>query len=448
MNSIIQLNQLPNPRQLLIGQAIVIPDTTTPHIIQRGETFWSISSTYGIPIQSILQANPTINPNNLIPGTTIYIPSLLHKVQPGEALWQIAALYGTTTEAIIKQNGLRNPDQIAPGMVLVIPRNKPSIEVNAYSYQKDEAGESSVNAVGQLLTYFSPFAYMIKEDGTLEPFEDDLMLSAAKSQQIVPMLAITNFSATSTGTNLAHVVLSNEELREKLINSCLQIMDEKGYQVLNVDFENVLPEDRENYNEFLQYAANRLHERGYFISTAVAPKTSDEQGGLLYTAHDYEAHGRIADFVILMTYEWGWVRASPQAISPIHQIRRVVEYALTVIPPEKIFLGFQIYARDWKIPHIEGARAETFSPQEAIRRATRYNVEIYYDETAQSPYFRYVDESGQGHEVWFEDARSAQAKFNLAKQYHLRGISYWALGYPFPQNWALLNDQFNIIKYP
>lgn len=446
MNSIIQLNQLPNPQKLLIGQAIVIPDTTTPHIIQQGETFWSLASAYNISIQSIQRANPTINPNNLIPGTTIYIPPRLHMVQPGESLWQIAALYGTTTDALLKQNGLINPNQLYPGMVLVIPRNKPSIEINAYSYQQDEEGAESVDAIGHLLTYFSPFAYMIKEDGTLEPFEDDLMLNAAKSQQVVPMLAITNLSATSTGTNLAHVVLSSQELREKLIDSCLQVMEEKGYKGLNIDFEYVQPEDRENYNEFLQLAVNRLHERGYFVSTAVAPKTSGEQEGLLYTAHDYEAHGRIVDFVILMTYEWGWVRASPQAISPINEMRRVVEYALSVMPPEKIFLGFQIYARDWKIPHEEGAAAETFSPQEAIRRAVQYNAQILYDERAESPFFRYVDKNGQAHEVWFEDARSAQAKFNLAKEFNLRGISYWALGYTFPQNWALLNDNFNIIK--
>ncbi len=122
----------------------------------------------------------------------------------------------------------------------------------------------------------------------------------------------------------------------------------------------------------------------------LAPKTSGSQGGLLYTAHDYEAHGRIADFVVLMTYEWGWRGASPQAISPINQMRRVVEYALSVMPANKILLGFQIYARDWKIPHVQGAFAETFSSQEAIRRATQYNVAIQYDEVAQSPFFRYI----------------------------------------------------------
>jgi len=67
---------------------------------------------------------------------------------------------------------------------------------------------------------------------------------------------------------------------------------------------------------------------------------------------------------------------------------------------------------------------EKFSPQETIRRAVIYGATIQYDTTAQSPFFRYVDEQGQGHEVWFEDARSAQAKFDLSKQYNLKGISY------------------------
>ena len=228
-------------------------------------------------------------------------------------------------------------------------------------------------------TYFSPFAYMIKEDGTLQPMNDKPMVDAAISKNITPMLSITNFTSTQAGSNLANVILANPALREKLINNAIQIMDAKGYKVLNIDFENVLPADRENYNQFLQLAVNRLHPRGYLVSTALAPKVSATQGGLLYTAHDYEAHGRIADFVILMTYEWGYRKGPPQAISPINQMRRVVEYALSVMPAEKIFLGFQIYARDWLLPHVQGQEAETFSPQEAIRRALKYGAAIQYD---------------------------------------------------------------------
>jgi len=446
VNAIQQLNQLPNPNQLLIGQAIVIPTTAVIHTIQSGENLWTIARDYGVSVNALITANRITDPNLLYIGTKIYIPPIIHMVQPGQTLWQIANQYRTTIQAILTENQITNPNLIHIGTPLMIPRRKPLLEVNAYTYQKDEEAAETINEIGHLLTFLSPFAYLIKEDGSLEPFADNLMLAAAKSKNIQPILAITNLSVTSTGTNLAHAVLSNPTIRESLLTNVLQLMKEKGYKGLNIDFEYVQPEDRENYNEFLQLAVNRLHPEGYFVSTAVAPKTSDTQEGLLYTAHDYEAHGRIVDFVVLMTYEWGWRGASPQAISPINQMRRVVEYALSVMPANKIYLGFQIYARDWKVPHIEGATAETFSPQEAIRRATKYHANIQYDDTVQSPFFRYIDEQGQGHEVWFEDARSAQAKFDLVKQYNLRGISYWALGYPFPQNWALLHDNFEIQK--
>lgn len=446
MNSIIQINELPDANKLLVGQALVIPKSGTTHIVKYGETLWSIAQRYGVSIQSIVQANQLTNPNVLYPGMTLFIPAITHTVQPGEALWQIASRYGTTVQAIINENQIQNPNLIYPGLKLVIPRAKPTIEVNAYSYQAPEAAAQSINELGPLLTYFSPFAYLIAGDGSLQPAKDEASVRAALANNVVPMMSVTNFTSSQAGSNVAHTILATPDIREKVLSNITQVMDSKGYKGLNIDFENVLPADRELYNQFLQMAVDRLHPKGYFVSTALAPKVGATQAGLLYEAHDYEAHGRIADFVVLMTYEWGYRLGPPQAISPINEMKRVVDYALTVMPAEKIFLGFQIYARDWKIPHVKGQEAETFSPQEAIRRAVKYGADIQYNTTAQSPFFRYVDENGQGHEVWFEDARSAQAKFDMVKNYNLRGVSYWALGYPYPQNWALLRDNFNIKK--
>lgn len=446
MQSITRINGLPNPNQLLVGQSLVIPVPGTSHIVKNGDTLWSISQQYGVPIQAITQANQLTDPNTLHPGTTLFIPAVIHTVQPGETLGQIANRYHTTPQAIMNENQLTNANLITPGMRLVMPIRKPEIEVNAYTYQTPEAAVNTLNEIGDLLTYFSPFAYMIKEDGTLQPMNDQAMIQAAMSKRILPMMSITNFTSSQTGSNVAHTILSSPELSEKVITNVLQVMEEKGYKALNIDFENVLPADRENYNRFLQLAVDRLHPRGFLVSSALAPKTSATQGGLLYEAHDYEAHGRIADFVVLMTYEWGYRLGPPQAISPVNQMRRVVEYALSVMPAEKIFLGFQIYARDWLLPHVQGQEAATFSPQEAIERAVKHGASIQYDATTQAPFFRYTDEQGRRHEVWFEDARSAQAKFDLVKQYNLRGVSYWVLGYPFPQNWALLHDNFTIKK--
>ncbi|MFJ5791549.1 LysM peptidoglycan-binding domain-containing protein [Lysinibacillus sp. NPDC097162] len=446
MSAIIQLNALPDPNQLVIGQSLVIPSSFTTHTVKKGETLSSIAQQYNVSLQSIIQVNHLTNPDVLTPGTKLIIPPIIHIVEAGETLSQIARSYSTTVQAIIEENDITNPNMIYVGSHLVIPRTKPIVEVNAYTYQTPDEAVQSLNAVGYLLTYFSPFAYLMNADGTLEPLNDKAMLDAANSQNIIPMLTVTNFTSTETGSNLTHVILSNEQLSEKVIDNILKVMDDKGYKVLNVDFENVLPADRENYNQFLQLAVDRLHPKGYLVSTALAPKTGPSPAGSTYEAYDYEAHGRIADFVILMTYEWGYRLGPPQAISPINEMRKVVEYALTVMPANKIFLGFQIYARDWLVPHVKGQEAETFSPQEAVARAQQYGATIQYDRTAQSPYFRYVDKQGKNHEVWFEDARSAQAKFDLTKEYNLRGISYWALGFPFPQNWALLDNNFSIKK--
>ena len=377
----------------------------------------------------------------------------IHVVQSGESLWGLSQQYGVTMAQIVTANQLETPDKLVVGQALVIPTasepptaSKPVIDVNAYTINTGEVGAAEIQEVGKDLTYWMPFAYRMRNDGGLDVIDDAAMLRAAATERIVPVLCITNFSATETGSSLAHTILSSPEIQDRLLANILGVMKEKGYQGINVDFENVLPTDRELYNQFLQRTVDQLHPAGYFVSTALAPKVSGEQQGLLYEAHDYEAHGRIVDFVVLMTYEWGYRLGPPQAISPLNEIKRVLDYAVTVIPRDKIFFGFQIYARDWLLPYVEGEEAETFSQQEAIRRAVQHEVAIQYDPTAQAPFFRYTDAEGRTHEVWFEDARSAQAKFDMVKNYNLRGISYWVLGYPFPQNWLLLEDNFVIRK--
>ncbi len=418
------------------------------HVVRPGETLWLIAQRYGVTVNQIVTANQLESPSRLVSGLALVIPmtNQTHTVQPGENLTQIAHRYGTTVQEISRTNQIQNPNMILSGTILTIPVHKSVIDVNAYTINAGETGAREIQEVGQYLTYWMPFVYTIREDGGLNTIDDTAMLQSAAAERIVPVMAITNFSATAAGSSLAHSVLASTDIQDVLLTNILKVMKEKGYQGLNIDFENVLPADRENYNQFLQRAVDRLHPEGYSVSTALAPKISGEQKGLLYEAHDYAAHGKIADFVVLMTYEWGYRLGPPQAISPLNEIKKVLDYAVTVIPRDKILFGFQIYARDWLLPHVQGQEAETFSQQEAIRRAIQYGAAIQYDPVAQSPFYRYTDEQGRNHEVWFEDARSAQAKFDVVKDYNLRGISYWVLGYPFPQNWLLLKDNFTIRK--
>ncbi len=419
------------------------------HVVQKGDVLWKIADYYKTDIDSIVEANAIPDPNRLLVGQALLIPTnnREYTVKPGDTIWKIAQSYGIPVQDLLWENKILNPENLYIGQTLNIPEEpKPEIEVNAFTYFLGQDAVPVVSETGDMLTYLSPFAYLIQEDGSLVPIDDEAAIGEAIAHGVVPMMSIVNFTVNSAGENVANTVLNNPDIVNTLQNNIINTMRDKGYQGLNIDFEYVLPEDRESYNRFLESTIERLHNEGFFVSTSLAPKLNAEQQGLLYEAHDYPVHGRLADFVVLMTYEWGWRGSQPRAISPINEIEKVLDYAVTAIPRDKILMGFQIYARDWTLPFAPGQEAETISIEEAMNRAYAHNAQIQYDYTAQSPFFRYTDNDGNAHEVWFEDARSAQAKFDAVKEYGLRGISYWGLGYPFQQNWVLLEDNFDIKK--
>lgn len=447
VSQIALVNEINDTKALVVGQSLVIPDPVSEYVVEPGDNLWSIAQRYGVTVEDLARVNNITNPNLIFVGQMLEMPYFAHVIQPGESLWQIAGRYSVSTGQLIQLNNMVNPSLIYPGQTLRIPAAaKPTIEVNAYTTQLNQQGAQEVLALGKYFTYLSPFTYSFNPDGTLTTLQDTAVLEAARATATVPLLVMTNFVGGNFDSDVTATLLRSPELQETFISNLLDVMREKNYGGVNFDFEYVYPEDRENYNNFLRRVVARLHPEGYLVSTALAPKSSADQQGLLYEAHDYQAHGEIVDFVFLMTYEWGWAGGEPWAIAPINEVRQVLDYAVTVIPRDKILMGIPLYGRDWRIPWQEGTTATTVSPQEAVQLARTYGAEIQYHETYQSPFFRYTDETGQAHEVWFEDARSMQAKYDTVKAYDLRGAFYWVLGNSFPQNWAVLQDNFQIRK--
>lgn len=153
--------------------------------------------------------------------------------------------------------------------------------------------------------------------------------------------------------------------------------------------------------------------------------------------------GAAANSVLLMTYEWGYTYGPPMAVAPVNKVREVIEYAVTQIPRNKIDMGIPNYGYDWPLPYVQGVtKARTIGNVEAVQIAVREGAQIQFDEESQSPYFNYNKGNVQ-HEVWFEDVRSLQAKFNLIKEFGLRGAGYWQIMRLFRANWLLLAENFN-----
>ena len=199
------------------------------------------------------------------------------------------------------------------------------------------------------------FSYEAQRDGSLKAPSIDDIPNIAKAAGAANALVVSNLENFAFNADLAHVLFTDQAAQNRLFGNLIQVANEIGYKDIHFDFEFLHPEDRELYNSFLRNARDRFHQAGFTISTALAPMTSDVRTGI-YGAHDYRAHGEIVDFVSLMTYEWGYTYSDPQAVSPIGPVRNVVEYAVSQIPSEKIFLGQNLYGYDWSYTLSESRR--------------------------------------------------------------------------------------------
>lgn len=421
------------------------------HVVRSGESVYSIGRLYGVSPSKIIADNELENPDRLVVGQTLVIMegTRAHRVAPGQSLYIIARDYGVSVEDILAANPqITDPSRIFPGQVIAIPprtRKLGTIEVNGYAFPNIDM--EVLRKTLLYLTYLSIFSYEVRPNGSLRTIDDVPLIRAARAAGVAPLMVITNLQeGGGFSSDIAQAILRNNRVQETLINNVIETLRAKNYYGLDIDFEYIYPADRENYNNFLRKVVNRLKPLGYTITTALAPKIAADQPGLLYEAHDYPVHGALADHVILMTYEWGYTAGPPLPVAPLNEVRRVLNYAVTAIPRQKILMGIPNYGYDWTLPYTPGTRARTLSNTGAVDQAARVRAAIRYDPVSQAPFYNYYDENRRQHVVWFEDARSIEAKLRLVNEYNLGGVSYWTIGRYFPQNWLVLQSLYNIRK--
>jgi LysM repeat protein len=150
-------------------------DSTTPPpgssvVVAVGDTLSAIALRVGTTIEALAQANGIVDPNFLLAGTVLQVPGSSAAsaggaaqsivVQPGETLAGLAARYGTTVAALASANGIANPNHLIAGARLLVPSaNAAPMALAAYQVPDSSALPPQLLANPQRLTLLPVFVH-------------------------------------------------------------------------------------------------------------------------------------------------------------------------------------------------------------------------------------------------------------------------------------------------
>lgn len=134
INNITRPSFIRTGQRLIIPRGTAVTPTPsanpTIYVVQHGDTLYSIARRFGTTVQALALLNHIANPSLIFAGQRLIIsgsgtpvppPARVHIVQPGETLYSLARRYGTTVWAIVVANHLASANVIYVGQSLVIP---------------------------------------------------------------------------------------------------------------------------------------------------------------------------------------------------------------------------------------------------------------------------------------------------------------------------------------
>jgi murein DD-endopeptidase MepM/ murein hydrolase activator NlpD len=140
VEAITHANGIPDPRHIYVGQRLLIPGAVIPadawvtHVVRPGETLEAVAGQYGLPWQTVALANRMLNPHLLVAGQVLQVPveerayraGAIYAVQPGETLTHIAFRHGISRWELVGSNSVAYPTFVYPGEWLLVPGARPS----------------------------------------------------------------------------------------------------------------------------------------------------------------------------------------------------------------------------------------------------------------------------------------------------------------------------------
>ena len=266
--------------------------------------------------------------------------------------------------------------------------------------------------------------------------------------------------------------LNNPSAQKTLTSNLIQIVESSKIDGLNLDFEYDGEPDDKYRSQFTNFAKEltstfRTQSPKTELSIDFFPLSIEKP-----RLYDVASLAPLFDKVIVMSYDYysgssevagpvapifGYI-ASPSAdqTSYFFDVNTTYNDYLKVVPKEKLIMGVPYYGWDYPVEDNTVALSKVLSqndqngyPEVISYGRARTNTDLkmencQWDDTAKATWCAYTDSNKIQREVWLEDNRSIEIKFDFAKTNNLGGIAIWTLGYDkdYPDLWNLIKNYF------
>ena len=313
-----------------------------------------------------------------------------------------------------------------------------------------------------------PFWYTVKYNSTSKNIRiTDLYTpfvgpKGAKPSVVIDSLTALGIKAIPTITdgtdeNVLSGLMGNPKSRTEMVTLITALVVDNKFAGIDLDFEGFAFTDKPAtwkktavaWVALVKELSASLRAKGKLLSVStpyVWDPTAPKKG---YYFYEWAKIGPYIDRLRFMAYDYSVARPGP--IGPFAFTEKTIQYAVSVMPPSKVYLGLPGYVRNW-ITAVDGVcpanvakafkvNARTEHPMSWVRdnRGTLGFVPTYNEEHQEMTFNYQRQYNGQTatglattctvkRTVWYQDQAALTARAALVPKYKLGGIAMWTLG--------------------
>lgn len=237
-------------------------------------------------------------------------------------------------------------------------------------------------------------------------------------------------------------IMRDYKLREKLINQILEYVTTYQLNGINIDFENMYAEDKDNFSQFLAELRPRLNEIGAVLSVDVTAPDGGETWSMCYNRN---AISKIADYIIFMGYDqYGESSTKSGTTAGCDWVELNINKFLGQegVEADKLILGIPFYTRFWVERNGKISSREVVLMKN-VDKVLPASAKKKWDENLKQYYVEYK-QNGATYKMWIEDEKSIEAKLDLITKYNLAGAAFWEKDMETDSIWDLVSSKLGI----